>query len=148
MIKHTFFTLILVSLSLILPSISLSYVLWEPNLGKLTLPHGQYIFFCVTIIGAIYFLLKIEIDTLRTAFNKKAIYFFIFLFLVGFTLSIETLWNLRLLLILMSISCASILMAIFVQQCHLITNKTVIRILLIPFAFPVFSAFFWNSLGQ
>ena len=144
--QQLFLGFILVSLSLILPSISLSYVLWIPNLGKLTLPYGQYIFFCVTIIGAIYFALKIKIETVRTAFDNKSIYFFIFLFLVGFALSIETLWNFRLLLIVMSMSSASILMAIFVQQYQLISHKWIIRTLLIPFAFPVFSAFFFGIL--
>ena len=138
---------ILVSLSLMLPSIALSYVLWVPGLGEFTLPYGQYIFFCVTIIGAIYFALKTGVKTARTAFQNKIIYFFILLFMAGFALSMDSLWNLRLLLIVTSISFSAIVMAIFVHQSQQINHKWVVGILLLPFAVPVFLAFFLEYFG-
>ena len=138
---------ILVSLSLMLPSIALSYVLWVPGLSKITLPYGQYIFFCVTIICTIYFALKIGIERARAAFQNNALYFFILLFIAGFALSMVSLWNLRLLLIVTSISCAAIIMAIFVHQSQQISHKWVVGILLLPFAFPVFTAFFLEFFG-
>ena len=130
-----------------MPSIALSYVLWVPGLDKFTLPYGQYIFFCMTIIGAIYFALKTGIERARTAFQNKILYFFILLFVAGFALSMDSLWNLRLLLIVTSISFSAIVMAIFVHQSQQISHKWVAGILLLPFAFPVFMAFFLEFFG-
>ena len=147
MTQHSGFLSFLMFLSLTVPSVALSYILYVPGLGKLTLPFGQYIFFFVVVISSLFFVLQVGLKTVSTCLRQKALYFSIFLFIAGVLISANSIWNIRLLFIVSCISISSIILAILVHHSQKLNQKLVVSMLLLPFAIPTILAFLLEFFG-
>ena len=138
---------ILLFLAFFTPSFGLSYILSVPNVGKLTLPFGQYIFFFFTLTCGANFFIKIDRIQLCRALLQPPLLIFFGLFLIGVFVSSKGLWGFRLLAIITIISFVSVVLATFLYRLDEQKQKLAMLLASVAFVLPVFGAFILETIG-
>ena len=117
-------------------AIFLEFVLWEPRLGSIYFPYGQYPFFFFNLLFISIFVLRQTKVSLKLPFTFLVLAIPLFFFLIGFIFSYSSLWGLRLVLILGVISSAACFSGkLFLEPKHS-SNFFLQAIFLAPFFFP------------
>jgi hypothetical protein len=129
------------------PHIGLDYVYTEPTGETYSLNNGQYYFFIATILAGVILFLKGDRLRLILLFRNKVLAISLALFFLGSVLSNTTLWNWRLLIIVLVISSCAIFTANIIYDFNNKSQKLAVILFSIPFAFPVLASLLLHFFG-
>ena len=129
------------------PHIGLDYVYTEPNGESHSLINGQYYFFIATVLAGVILFLKGDRLRLISLIRNKVFAISLALIFLGSVLSNTTLWNWRLLIIVLMISSCVIFAANIIYDFNNKRQKLAVIIFTIPFAFPVLASLILHFFG-
>ena len=129
------------------PHIGLDYVYTESNGASHSLMGGQFYFFIATILAGMILFLKGDRLRLILLLRDKVLTISLALIFLGSMLSNATLWNWRLLIILLVISSCCVFVANIIYDFDNKSQKLAIILFTTPFAFPVLASLILHFFG-
>ena len=139
-ISLTFIDTCLAVIFLFAPHLALTYTFFEPNLGPLRLPFGNYILFFISLFCGLFFAFKNNFQFFSELKKNKTTWLLFFLFFVGVMFSYKSLENLRLFCIISILTGCALSVANFVSKLKHSDQTKLITFAILPFFIPVLVA--------